>query len=326
MQRRALFRSLACGALATLALEAAHAQAWPRGPVHVVVPYAAGSTPDAVARLLGDRLASRLGTPFVIDNRPGAAGNIGTDLVAKAAPDGQTIGVSIAGPLAVNALLFKKLPYDPAHDLEPITVAATQPAVLVVPNRQGAPTSAPALFAMLKQHPGKYNFASMGAGTVSHLSMEALSSLNQADLVHVPYTGSGAAAAAIMAGDVEMAVLPAAAVMPLVRAGRLRALAIASAKRSSLMPELPTLAESGVPDVQADAWVGVVAPAKTPAAIVARLHDELVKILAEPAVREKLKAQSMEPVGNTPEEFRKLLAADLARWKPVVARHNITLD
>jgi tripartite-type tricarboxylate transporter receptor subunit TctC len=304
----------------------AETQAWPKGPVHIIVPFAAGSTPDVIARLVSEQLSTRIGKPVVIDNKPGAAGNIGTDMVAKAVPDGQTIGVSIAGPLAVNSLLFKKLPYDPARDLAPITIAATQPAVLVVSNVPGAATSAAGLFAMMKQNPGKYSFASMGAGTVSHLAMQALSSRNEADLVHVPYGGSSAATTAVMTGEVNMAVLPAAAVMPFIKAGKLRALAIASAKRSTLLPDLPTLAESGVPDIQADAWVGFIAPAKTPPEIISRLHEELVQILADPAIKEKLKLQYMEPVADSSAEFRSVLAADVARWKPVIQKLNITLD
>jgi tripartite-type tricarboxylate transporter receptor subunit TctC len=328
MKRRTFTRILAIGALVAASATAARAepQAWPKGPVHIIVPFAAGSTPDVIARLVSEQLSTRIGKPVVIDNKPGAAGNIGTDMVAKAVPDGQTIGVSIAGPLAVNSLLFKKLPYDPAHDLEPITIAATQPAVLVVSNVPGAATSAAGLFAMMKQNPGKYSFASMGAGTVSHLAMQALSSRNDADLVHVPYGGSSAATTAVMTGEVNMAVLPAAAVMPFIKAGKLRALAIASAKRSTLLPDLPTLAESGVPDIQADAWVGFIAPAKTPPEIISRLHEELVQILAEPAIKEKLKLQYMEPVADSSSEFRGVLAADVARWKPVIQKLNITLD
>lgn len=325
MQRAHLARLFVCAVL-PFATAISQAQAWPKGPVHVVVPFAAGSTPDVVARLLSERLATRLGKPMVIDNKPGAAGNMGTDTIAKSAPDGQTIGVSIAGPLAVNALLFKKLPYDPARDLEPITIAATQPAVLVVSNKLGGVNSASDLFALMKKNPGKYSFASMGAGTVSHLAMQALSSRNEADLVHVPYGGSGAAATAIISGEVDMAVLPAAAVMPNIKAGKLRGLAVASARRSTLLPELPTLAEAGVQDVQADAWIGFIVPAKTPPEIAKRLHDELVQVLAEPGIKEKLRLQYMEPVANSSAEFRGVLAADVARWKPVIQKHNITLD
>lgn len=324
MNRRHFFRWIACCAIPMLA-SAAMAEDWPKGPVRVIVPYAAGSTPDLLARLVSERLAARLGKPMVVDNKQGAAGNLGTDAIAKAAPDGQTIGVSIAGPLAVNTLLFKRMPYDPAKDLEPVTIAATQPAVLIVSNKIAA-SNLTELLALLKKNPKKYSFSSMGAGTVSHLGMEALASRADADLVHVPYSGSGFAVTAVISGEVDMALLPAAAVMPQMKAGKVKGLAIASAQRSASLPELPTLAESGVADVQADAWIGFVVPARTPADITKRLHGELVQILAEPAIREKLRLAYMDPVANTPAEFRSVLAADLARWKPVIQKHNITLD
>lgn len=316
--------------LACLPLLASHSaltlgQDWPTGPLRLIVPYAPGSTPDIAARIVSDRLAQRLDRPVVVENKAGAAGNLGTDFIAKAAPDGQTFGISIAGPLGVNTLLFKKMPYDPARDLEPITIAATQPSVLVVNPRLGV-SDTNGLLALLKKNPGKYNFSSMGAGTISHLAMEALAAKSGTEIVHVPYAGSGPAVTALLAGDTDMACLPAAAVMGQIKAGKLKALAVATGKRSSVLPDLPTLGEAGLPDVQADAWMGFVVPAKTPPAIVNRLQTELVQILNEPATREKLKQQYMDVVANTPGEFRSVLAADMARWKPIVQKHNITLD
>jgi tripartite-type tricarboxylate transporter receptor subunit TctC len=278
--------AIAAGIAATGAAAQAAPADWPKGPVHVVVPYGPGSTPDIIARIVGDRLAKRTGQPVIVDNKPGAAGNLGTDAIAKAAPDGQTIGVSIAGPLGVNALLFKKMPYDPAKDLELVSIAATQPSVLVVPSTLGV-ASTDELVALMKKNPGKYNYASMGAGTISHLAMESLAAKSGTSIVHVPYAGSGPAVSALLGGNADVAVLPAAAVMPQVKAGKVKALAVATAKRSPSLPELPTLAEAGLQDIQADAWMGFVVPAKTPEAIVRRLHGELVQILAEPDVREK---------------------------------------
>ena len=314
---------LASAALTTAA-PIASAQAWPKGPVRVVVPFDAGSTPDQVARVVSEKLAGRLGQPLVVENKSGAAGNIGTDAVAKAMPDGQTIGVSIAGPLAVNPLLFKKMPYDPARDLELLTVAVSQPSVLVVALKHSV--SSPKELLNLMKGRAHFVFASIGAGSVSHLAMETLAAGAGTDVVHVPYRGSAAAVTAVLAGEVDMALLPASAVMPHVRAGKIRALAVASAKRSSSLPDLPTLVESGLPDVQADAWIGFIAPAKTPAAIVKKLHEQITQVLAEPAVKDKLRMQYMDVVGNTPAEFRALLAADIARWKPVIQKHNIQLD
>jgi tripartite-type tricarboxylate transporter receptor subunit TctC len=324
MNYRRTLLVLASAALTTSTTIAA-AQAWPTGPVRVVVPFDAGSTPDQVARVVAEKLATRLGQPMVVENKSGASGNIGTDAVAKAAPDGQTIGVSIAGPLAVNPLLFKKMPYDPARDFELLTVAVAQPSVLVVALKHsiGSPKE---LLGLMKGNKASFSFASIGAGSVSHLAMETLAAGSGADVIHVPYRGSGAAVTAVLSGEVDMALLPAAAVMPHVKAGKLRALAVASAKRSSSLPDLPTLAESGLPDVQADAWIGFIAPAKTPAPIAKKLHEQITQILAEPEVKDRLRSQYMDVVGNTPTEFRVLLTADMARWKPVIQKHNIQLD
>ena len=324
MLRRRPIIGLALASLVGMA-SFAQAQDSSRSPIRLIVPFGPGSTPDLVARLVGERLGARLGKTLIVENKTGSAGNIGIDAVAKAAPDGQTIGVGTPGPLAVNALLFKRMPYDPARDIEPVAIVATQPAVLIVSNKLGVGSPAE-LLALLRKQPGKFSFASIGAGSASHLALQTLSAGTAADLVHVPYTGSGAAVTAVISGEVDMAVLPAAAVMPHVKAGKIKSLAIASAKRSPLLPGLPTLAESGVQEVQADAWIGFVVPARTPPAIVKRLQTELAQILAEPALKEKLALQYMEPVGSTPEDFKRALDAEVSRWKPVIQAHNIRLD
>ncbi len=302
----------------------AYSQEWPKAPVKVVVPFDAGSTPDLAARVIGDRLATRLHQPFVVENRSGAAGNIGTDLIAKAEGDGRTIGVSIAGPLGVNALLFRKMPYDAAKDIGLVSIAVSQPSVLVVGSK--LPTADAKQLSALMKNKSKLNYASIGAGSISHLAMAALVAQAGGDAVHVPYRGSGGAVTALLSGEVDMALLPAAAVMPHVKAGKLRALAVASPNRSPSLPDLPTLAESSLPDIKGDAWIGFIVPAKTPATVVNALRDQVAQVLAEPAVKDKLRTQYMDPVGNSPEEFRKLLAADVARWKPVVDKNKITLD
>jgi tripartite-type tricarboxylate transporter receptor subunit TctC len=322
--RRAATALALTGAGTIAAAQPAATVDWPKGPVHIVVPYGPGSTPDIIARIVGDKLAKRTGQPMIIDNKPGASGNLGTDAIAKAPPDGSTIGVSIAGPLGVNALLFKKMPYD-AKDLELISIAATQPSVLVVPVTLGV-NSTDELVALMKKNPGKYNYASMGAGSISHLAMEALATKSGSSVVHVPYAGSGPAMTALLSGNADIACLPAAAVMAQVKAGKIKALAVATAKRSAALPELPTLAESGLKDIQADAWMGFVVPAKTPEGVVKKLHDELVQILADPEVREKLKLQYMDVVADTPAEARAVLAADIERWRPIILKNNITLD
>jgi tripartite-type tricarboxylate transporter receptor subunit TctC len=308
---------LACGVAA--------AEEWPARPIRLIVPFGPGSTPDIVARLISDKLSPRLGKPVVVENKPGAGGNIGTDAVAKASPDGYTFGLTISGPLAANTVLFKKLPYNPQTDIEPVTIAATQPSVLVVSSEAGI-SDMPGLLAKLRSNPGKYNFSSMGNGSISHLAMEAVASRSGTEIVHVPYAGSGQAVTSILSGDTQMAVLPAAAVMPHVRSGKLKAIAVATAKRSSVLPDLPTLSETGMANIQGDAWMGVIAPARTSPAIIRKLQSEIVQIVHSDEIRQKLHAQFMEPVGNTPAEFRATVQADLARWQPILKKNNINLD
>jgi tripartite-type tricarboxylate transporter receptor subunit TctC len=317
--------SLAFAALLATTATASFAQDWPKSPVRVIVPFDAGSTPDSIARIVSERLAVRLGQPFVVENKSGASGNIGTDAIAKATPDGQTIGVSIAGPLAINTVLYKKLPYNPLTDIEPVSVAVSQASVLVVSSKHAA-ASAKDFAATLKGGSVKMTYASIGAGSNSHLGMQTVAAQTGGDYVHVPYRGSGAAVTAILSGDVDMALLPAAAVMPHIKSGKMRGLAVASANRSASLPDLPTFAESGLPSVQADAWIGFIAPAKTPAAVITKLNEQIAQVLAEPAVKEKLRLQYMDPVGNTPAQFRTLLASDLARWKPIIEANKISLD
>ena len=319
---RFIVASVAWAAISCTALAQSN---WPSGPVKLIVPFGPGSTPDIAARVVAERLSPRIGQPVIVENKAGASGNLGTDAVAKAAPDGQTIGISIPGPLAVNALLYKKMPYDPARDLAPLTIAATQPSVLVASSRLNV-SNANDLVALLKANPGKYNYSSMGPGTISHLAMEALAARAGTTLVHVPYSGSGPAMMALLSGDVDLACLPAAAVMPQIKAGKVKLLAVATARRSSALPGVPTLEEAGLKNVYGDAWMGFVAPAKTPAPILHRLHDELVAVLNEPEVREKLRTQLMDVVADTPDQFRAVMKADVERWKPVIEKNHITLD
>jgi tripartite-type tricarboxylate transporter receptor subunit TctC len=302
----------------------AAAQDWPTKPVKIVVPFGAGSTPDVVARLIADHLQKKLGQPFVVDNKPGASGNIGTDAVAKAAPDGTTIGVSIGGPLAINTLLFSKLPYDPKTDIAPITQLVTQPSALAV-NSNVMVNSAGELVALLKREPGKYNFGSIGNGSLSHLAMEAIALLSGTQMVHIPYASSPAAMTAIIRGDVQMGCLPAISVTPHAGSGSIKILAVSTAKRSPYLPDIPTLKEAGI-DVDADAWMGMIAPAHTPEAIVAKIQREVVEAIGTATVREKLAAQLMEPVGNSPAEFRARIDGEIVRWGPVIKAANIKVN
>jgi tripartite-type tricarboxylate transporter receptor subunit TctC len=302
----------------------AAAQDWPAKPVKIMVPFGPGSTPDVVARLIADHLQKTLGQPFVIENKPGASGNTGTDAVAKAAPDGYTIGVSIGGPLAINTLLFSKLPYDPKTDIAPITQLVTQPSALAV-NSAVMVNSVGELLALLKREPGKFNFGSIGNGSLSHLAMEAIALQSGAKLVHLPYPSSPAAVTAIIRGDAQMGCLPAIAVTPHEATGALKILAVSTAKRSPYLPQIPTLKEAGI-DVDADAWMGMIAPAHTPEAIVARLQRAVVEALGTAAIREKLAAQLMEPIGNSPAEFHARIDSEIVRWGPVIKAADIKVN
>jgi tripartite-type tricarboxylate transporter receptor subunit TctC len=252
---------------------AAAAQEWPARSVGIIVPFAPGSTPDMVARLIANQLqVKHPGVPFIVENKPGASGNLGTDAVAKAKPDGYTIGVSIGGPLAINTLLFSKLPYDPAKDLAPITELITTPSVLTV-NAGLKVGSVGDLIALLKREPDKYNYGSIGTGSLSQLAMEAIAIKTGARPIHVPYPGSGQAVTALLRGDVQIVCLPAISVTPQLQSGQIKILAASSPRRSPFLPDIPTLKEAGI-DVEADAWMGLVAPAGTLAAVIDRIHDE----------------------------------------------------
>ena len=253
--------ALALIALACAATTAS-AQDWPTKQVRIIVPFGAGSTPDVVARMIGDRLHQKYGQPFIVENKPGAGGNIGTDAVAKAAPDGSTIGISIGGPLAINTLLYKKLPYNPAKDIAAVTQLVTQPSALAVSNSLGV-NSIAELLALLKKNPGKYNFASIGTGSLSHLAMEAIAQKSGTTIVHIPYPSSPAAITAVIRGDAQMAMMPAISVYSQSKAGKVKMLAVSTGERSPYLPDVPTLKESGI-DVEADAWMGLIAPGGTP--------------------------------------------------------------
>ncbi len=300
------------------------AQDWPGKSVRIIVPFAAGATPDLVARLVADTLHQKLSQTFVVENRPGASGNIGTDAVAKAEPDGSTIGVSIGGPLAINTLLFGKLPYDPNKNLTLITMLATQPSVLAI-NAELGVSDVQQLVDLIRRNPGKYNFGSIGIGSLSHLAMEAIAIKSGTQLVHVPYASSPQAVTALIRNDVQMACLPAISVVPQVSAGALKILAVSTAERSALLPNIPTLLEAGI-DVQADAWMGLIGPAGLSPPTVERINQLVRDAITSPAIREKLAAQLMEPIPDTPAEFRARINADLTRWKPVIEAAHIRIN
>ena len=302
----------------------ADAQEWPGKTVRVIVPFAAGATPDLVARLIAGRLQEQLGQPFVVENKPGASGNAGTDAVAKATSDGATLGVSIGGPLAINTLLFAHLPYDPRKDLMLITLLATQPSALAVNASLGV-NSVPELVDLIRRNPGKYNFGSIGTGSLSHLAMEAIALKSGTRLVHVPYASSPQAVTALMRNEVQMVCLPAISITPQLGDGVINLLAITTARRSPLLPGVSTLKESGI-DVQADAWMGLIAPAGVSGPVAERINRLVGEAITSPAIRQKLFAQLMEPIPGTPAEFRARVDADIARWRPVIAAAKIKME
>jgi tripartite-type tricarboxylate transporter receptor subunit TctC len=303
----------------------AQAQDWPTGQVTVIVPFSAGSTPDSLARILAEGLQERLKQPFIVENRTGASGNTGTAAVAKAAPDGHTLGVSIVGPLVINALLFPSMPYDTAKQIAPITILAAQPSVLVATNSLAAQDVA-GLLVLIKREPDKLTYGSIGRGSLSHLAMASLLMTAGVDVPHLPFPGSPAAVTALLRGDVQVAVLPAGSVADLGKTGKLKMLAVTSAKRSPLLPELPTLGEAGVANVEADAWVGLIAPAGISDAVRDRIYKEAAAVVADPAIVAKLQVQYMAPIASTPDEFRAVIRQEHDRWAPVIAAGGIKAE
>ena len=303
----------------------AQAQDWPPKTVRIVVPFAPGSTPDMVGRVLADSLQARHpGSSFVVENKPGASGNIGTEAVAKAAPDGATIGISLGGPLAINTLLFAKLPYNPDTDLVPITLLTQLPSVLAVPTSLGVANVAE-FVAKLKADKKGLAYGSIGAGSLSQLCMEAIGQKAGAAMLHIPYAGSPNAVTALIRGDVQAACLPAIAVTPQLASGTVKILAVSTPVRSPFLPEVPTLKESGI-DVQSDAWNALVAPGGTPAAMVATINAEVRKTLGEPAVIEKLKVQLIAPAPSSPDELKKKITDEKALWADVIRAANIRIE
>jgi tripartite-type tricarboxylate transporter receptor subunit TctC len=319
-----MLRLLAQALLLCALTAPAAAQDWPTKTVRFVVPFGPGSTPDTIARLIADKLQAKLGQNFVVENKAGASGMTGTDAVAKAEPDGHTIGISLGGALAINTLLFSKMPYDPAKEIALITLLTNQPSALAVPTSLGV-NSVAELVALLKKDPGKYNFGSIGNGSLSHLAVEAIAQKSGTKLTHVPYASSPQAMTALIRGDVQLVVMPAISVTPHAQSGAVKILAVSTAKRSQFLPEVPTLKESGI-DVEADAWNGLIAPAATPPAVLAKIHREVVEAIRSAELKPKFTAQFMEPVGNSPAEFKAQIDSDLARWTPVIKAAGIKIN
>src|SRR5437899_6086691 len=317
------FSALTACVLAALALPAiAHGQSYPARPIRMIVAYPPGGGTDIVGRVVAHKLAEVLGQAVVVENRGGASGNIGTEIVARATPDGYTILMGNVAPNAINVSLFRNLPFDPVADFAPVTLVASTPNILVVHPSTPART-VKEVVALAKAKPGTLNFASAGVGSSSHLAGELFRILAGADIVHVPYKGAGPAMVDVLSGQVQLyfATMPAA--MPHVKSGKLAPVAVTSSRRSQALPDLPTTAEAGVPGYEASTWYGVLAPAHTPAAVIARLHENIVKILAVPETRARLADQGFEPVGNSPEEFGAYIKSEIAKWGKVIGDAGI---
>jgi tripartite-type tricarboxylate transporter receptor subunit TctC len=302
----------------------ARAQAYPIRPIHIIAPFPAGGGYDFLSRLVGAEMSKTFGQPVVVENKAGANGNIGTDSVAKSAPDGYTLLMGGNSPLALNVGLYVKLPYDPVKDFETISRVATQPNLLAAHPKVPVKTVAD-LIHYAKANPGKLSYASNGNGSPQHLAAEQLKRMAGIDLVHVPYKGAAPTAAALLAGEVSIAFNVILLPLPHVHTGKLIGLAVASAKRSPLAPDIPTLAELGYP-IDIDTWYGLVAPAGTPKEVVTKLNAEMLRILNLPELRERTRSQGIELAGSTPEQFSAFLKADIAKWTQVIREFKITID
>ncbi len=312
-----LFATFLCGA--------ASAQTWPDKPVRMLVPAPAASSLDVIVRTLGDKLKDRWGQPLVVENKPGAGGMLGMDVVAKAAPDGYTLGIGFNGPIAFGPFMYKKMPYDPARQLLPVVLTTSQPNVLAVPAANPA-TTVPEFVAWAKKQPGKISYGSVGNGSSSHLTMELFLSLAGVDAVHVPYNGSPPAATSLAAGDTQALFTVEPALLPLIQGKRIKLLAATSTQRMPGNKELPTLAESGYPGFEALAWNGLFAPAGTPPDVVARINADVNAVLADPAVREALSRQGLIVGGGTPAEFKAFIDGEARKWGEIIKKVGITID
>jgi len=327
-QPSTVHRRIVCPAALAAAMLALHvvaaAQTYPTRPVRLVVPQSAGGSTDLVARPLAQRLGDALGQQVVVDNRPGAGSTLGTELVARAAPDGYTL-LAVAASFTMSPALYKKLSFDPLRDFAPVSLLSALPNVLVVhPSLQVR--SVKDLIAFARARPGELNYGSSGVATGTHMSMELLKHMTGMKLTHVPYKGGAPAVTALLAGEVQVNFATISTALPHVKSGRLRALAVSTARRSPAAPEIPTIAEAGVTGYDYSSWIGLLAPARTPAAIVTRINAESVKIMHTPEIRKLLAHEGSEPVGNSPHAFAQLIGSEVVRWKKVAQDAGIEAD
>nr|WP_142082461.1 tripartite tricarboxylate transporter substrate binding protein [Acidovorax temperans] len=328
MTKRQTLALLAC-ALASATLPAARAQApaasWPSKPIRWVVPFPPGGAMDAIARTLGEKAGKTLGQPFVIENKPGAGGNIGADFVAKQPGDGYTLMITSIG-MATNKPLYGKLSYDPIKDFAPVSLLAVVPNVLVTNATQPDVKTAKDVIAAARKAPGKLTYASAGNGTSIHLAGEVFTSLAQVDMLHVPYKGSGPAVSDLLGGQVNYMFDSITSARPHIESGKLRALGVTTAKRSKTLPNVPTLAEAGLPGYEVSPWFAVFMPAATPKDIVAKVNSALLEAMKDPDVVKRFETIGAEPVGSTPEEMAQHLARESERWTKLIQERGIKLD
>ena len=313
---------------AGLCMSDAQAQSFPSKQIRWIVVAPAGSSLDVIARAMQDKLKDNLGQTVVIENKPQAGGTLGTNEVAKSAPDGYTWVMSYNGPLSFAPYLYPKLPYQPLKDLQPVMTTTSQPNVIAA-NAQLPVSNMRDVIALMKTSPGKYNFASVGNGSSSHLTMEYIKAVTNTYSVHIPFNGSPPAVMATMSGETQLMASVPTVIAPQVKQGRLKYLAVTSAQRYPLLPDVPTVAESGVPELknfEALAWNGVLVAAGTPRAIVDRINTALNGALNEPAVKERLKSAGLDPVGGTPEQFAKLIHDESIKWAPIIKRSGARID
>ena len=316
---------LAILGVAVAAAPLAVAQSWPTKAIRIVAPSTPGDAPDVIARLIAEKLSPVLGQQVVVENKPGAGGVVGSEAVARAAPDGYMLIMGNAGSHGINAAVYSKLPYDIQRDFAPVSLVAIAPNIVVI-NPAVPATSLVEFIAYAKSQPGKLSYASGGNGSSAHMSMELFKSMAGVDIQHVPYKGSTPALTDLIGGQVAIFIGNMPPTVPHVKAGKLRALAVTTKARSALMPELPTMTEAGLPGYETVAWFGVLAPAGTPPDIVNRLSMEIGKIVRSPEMRDRLVAMGAEPVGGTPEEFKTVIDRDIAKWKALAQKVGIKID
>ncbi len=323
--RRRTIGLLLCAFVLGAVSSLAWGQAWPSRPVRLIVPAPPGSAPDFLSRTVGAKLTEMWGQPILVDNVVGASGHIGTERVAKATPDGYTLLFNTIGPIAVNINLFDKLPFDPIKDFVPITLVAKTPNIVCV-NPNLPVKSIAELVAYVKQNPGKIRYGSAGNGTTPHLSGELFNVMTGSSIVHIPYKSSAQMTTDAISGQVELIFHNAPVVLPHVKSGSLRGLAITSSKRHDSVPDLPTMVEAGIGDYEVTAWFGILAPTGTPAGVISKVHADVVKVLAMNDVKERFVTQIAEPVGNTPEEFGAFIRSETAKWAKVVKQSKAKVD